>query len=49
MMFDSLQNGLIMLEGSKISFLNELSNKVLSQLTGVKDFAKATRRLQLDR
>ena len=37
-MFDGLQEGIIVTTNNKITFMNELSNKVISHLTDSKDF-----------
>jgi sensor histidine kinase regulating citrate/malate metabolism len=40
-MFNALQEGIIVVDDNKtISFMNELSNKVLSELSTVKNFFK---------
>lgn len=39
-MFNGLQEGIILLDNQQISFMNELSNRVLSELSGLKNFAK---------
>lgn len=39
-MFNGLQEGIILLNDSKINFMNELSNRVFSELSGLKNFAK---------
>lgn len=38
-MFDSLQEGIVVIDGNKIKFLNELSNKIFNHMTGLKSFA----------
>jgi sensor histidine kinase regulating citrate/malate metabolism len=39
MMFDSLQEGIIVVErAQEISFMNEISNKIFSKITGMVDF-----------
>ena len=37
-MFDSLQEGIIVMQDGKATFMNELSNRILSNLTGSKNF-----------
>ena len=37
-MFDSLQEGIIVCSLGEIDFMNELSNKVLSAIAGLKNF-----------
>jgi sensor histidine kinase regulating citrate/malate metabolism len=37
-MFDSLQEGIIVIDQEKIEFMNTLSNKVLSFLANLKNF-----------
>ena len=39
-MFDGLQEGVIVLDSLNISFMNDLSNKLLSELSGMKNFFK---------
>jgi len=39
-MFDGLQEGVVVLQGEELSFMNDLSNRVLSELTGLKNFLK---------
>ena len=41
-MFDGLQEGIIVVDegGKKIGFMNELSNKILSELADLKNFFK---------
>ena len=39
-MFDGLQEGVIVMNGESITFMNELSNKVMSHLFGLKNFFK---------
>lgn len=39
-MFDALQEGIIVVQDMKVSFMNELSNKVLSELTNLDNFFK---------
>ena len=40
-MFDGLQEGIIVVDpGNKIGFMNELSNKILSELADLKNFFK---------
>lgn len=42
-MFNALQEGIIVIEDNKIiTFMNELSNRVFSELASVKDFFKGT-------
>ena len=38
-MFDALQEGIVVFQTNEIIFMNELSNKVMSHLTNVKDFS----------
>ena len=41
MMFDSLQEGIIVVDrAQEISFMNEISNKIFSKITGMVDFFK---------
>ena len=37
-MFDALQEGIIVLQGDSITMMNDLSNKVLSEMTGLVNF-----------
>ena len=37
-MFDSLQDGVIVVNNQEIHFMNDLSNKILSQLSKVSNF-----------
>lgn len=37
-MFDALQEGIIVLQGNSITMMNDLSNRVLSEMTGMTDF-----------
>jgi hypothetical protein len=37
-LFNSLQEGIIVVQNEKITFMNELSSKVLNKLSGLKDF-----------
>ena len=37
-MFDSIQEGIIVLENGKPSFMNDLSNKIMSNICGLKSF-----------
>ena len=38
-MFDSLQEGIVVVEkGIKIAFMNIISNKIISKITGMADF-----------
>ena len=37
-MFDALQEGIIVIQGDTISMMNDLSNKVLSEMTGLANF-----------
>ena len=39
-MFDGLQEGIIVMNGDTIMFMNELSNKIVSHLYGLKNFFK---------
>lgn len=39
-MFDSLQEGIIVVQGDSMNYINELGNKVLSELAGMKNFFK---------
>ena len=40
-MFDGLQEGIIVVDDyAKIGFMNELSNRILSELAGLKNFFK---------
>ena len=39
-MFDGLQEGVIVMNGDTITFMNELSNKIMSHLFGLKNFFK---------
>ena len=39
-MFDGLQEGVIVCKGNQVTFMNDLSNKILSYLFGLKDFFK---------
>lgn len=39
-MFDGLQEGIIVIQDEKINFMNELSNKVVSKVTGVRNYFK---------
>ena len=39
-MFDGLQEGVIVCRGDSVTFMNELSNMILSHLFGLKDFFK---------
>jgi hypothetical protein len=39
-LFDSLQEGLIVIEDQSITMMNELSNKILSHVSGLSDFFK---------
>ena len=40
-MFDSLQEGIIILTDDKIESLNDLSSNILNELTGREDVVKA--------
>lgn len=42
-MFDALQEGVIVFQSDEIIFMNELSNKVFSHLTSVRNFFKHNR------
>jgi len=37
-MFDSLQDGIIVFQGNNITFMNDLSNRITSEITGLKSF-----------
>ena len=37
-MFDGLQEGVIVCKGNEVTFMNELSNMILSHLFGLKNF-----------
>jgi hypothetical protein len=37
-MFDSLQDGIIVLQGDKLNFMNDLSNRLLSEVFGLMSF-----------
>ena len=37
-LFDGLQEGILVVEDQSITIMNELSNKVLSHISGLKDF-----------
>jgi hypothetical protein len=39
-MFDGLQEGIIVIEDSNLGFMNDLSNKLLSELSEMKNFFK---------
>ena len=39
-MFDALQEGIIVLSDNKLDFMNDLSNKILTALSGLKSFKK---------
>lgn len=39
-MFDGLQEGVIVVDKNSIGFMNELSNKLLSELSGLRNFFK---------
>lgn len=39
-MFDGLQEGVIVVDGLNIGFMNDLSNKILTELSGMKNFFK---------
>ena len=39
-MFDGLQEGVIVVDSLNIGFMNDLSNKLLSELSGLKNFFK---------
>jgi hypothetical protein len=39
-MFDGLQEGVIVVESVNIRFMNDLSNKLLTELSGMKNFFK---------
>jgi hypothetical protein len=39
-MFDGLQEGIIVIDNNKLSFMNDLSNKLLSELADMKNFFK---------
>lgn len=39
-MFDGLQEGVIVIDGAAIGFMNDLSNKLLTELSGLKNFFK---------
>jgi hypothetical protein len=39
-MFDSLQEGIIVLQDGKLNFMNELSNRILTELTDLGNFYK---------
>ena len=39
-MFNGLQEGLIVIQNKNITFMNELSNKILSSIAQVKNFAR---------
>ena len=39
-MFDSLQEGIVVLQGPKLIYMNDISNKMLSHVTEIKDFIK---------
>jgi hypothetical protein len=39
-MFDGLQEGIIVIDDNKLSFMNDLSNKLLSELADMKNFFK---------
>jgi hypothetical protein len=42
-MFDALQEGVIVFQSDEIVFMNDLSNKVMSHLAGVKNFFRHKR------
>ena len=37
-MFDSLQDGIVVLNNGKLKFMNDLSNRILSEICGLKSF-----------
>lgn len=37
-MFDSLQEGIIVLKNGELEFTNELANRVMSEISGLKNF-----------
>jgi len=39
-MFDGLQEGVVVMQGGAISFMNELSNRVLTEIAGLGNFYK---------
>ena len=39
-MFDGLQEGVIVVDSLNIGFMNDLSNKLLTELSGMKNFLK---------
>ena len=41
-MFNSLQNGIIIIKSGQLDFMNELSKKVLTELSGLSNFFKNT-------
>ena len=41
-LFDGLQEGILVVEEQNITMMNELSNKVLSHVSGMKDFQSKT-------
>lgn len=43
-MFNGLQEGIIVLEENSIDFMNDISNKILSHLTGLRNFQKSRTR-----
>lgn len=41
-MFNSLQNGIVIIKSGQLDFMNELSKKVLTELSGLSNFFKNT-------
>jgi len=39
-MFDGLQEGVVVVQGGAISFMNELSNRILTEICGLGNFLK---------
>ena len=39
-MFDALQDGIVVFQGNTITLMNDLSNRILSEVTGLKNFFK---------
>jgi hypothetical protein len=39
-MFDGLQEGIIVIEDDRLGFMNDLSNKLLSELADLRNFFK---------
>jgi hypothetical protein len=39
-MFDGLQEGIIVVQDEQVTFMNEISNKILSEITNLDNFFK---------